>query len=194
MLIFFRIEIIRAVKREEQNLSTVGVGLGGTSGSSSAAGPGPSTQSLLSYDRKTDPKLIDTKRKEILQKNENVFSRLIEDVKRRKLEATKEKTSISIVNDGDLEVVVDEDNDATIVNRDESSLDKENRDNSSQSSEDDFLTQTPRRKNKNSIIKTSKSDSEDLTKTSKNQSDVRTNSPKKQSSKVSNFFVKTPQK
>ena len=68
MLNFFRIEIIRAVKREEQNLSTVGVGLGGTSGSSSGAGPSPSTQSLLSYDRKTDPKLIDTKRKEILQK------------------------------------------------------------------------------------------------------------------------------
>ena len=153
---------------------------------------------MLSYDRKSDPKLIDSKRKEILHKNENVFSKLIEEVKRRKLEASKEKVSISVVNDGDLEVVADEeednDDDDTIVNRDESSPNKENRNNSSQSSEDDFLTQTPRHKNKNSFIKRSKSDLDDRTERSKSESDVRTKCSKTQSSKVSNFFVKTPQK
>ncbi len=99
-----RAEILRAVKREEQNLSSL-VLTQSTSGSGSSATPSPSVQSLLSYDRKTDPKIIDSKRKEILTKNGNSFSKLIDDIKRRKLEASKSdepKTSISVVNDGDL--------------------------------------------------------------------------------------------
>jgi hypothetical protein len=82
-------------------------------------------------------------------------------VKRRRLEASKsddkasktnDKTSMSVINDGDLQKVdeVDE-TDPTVVLSDsaqnaengEKMTDRENVDNWSQSSDDDFLTQTP---------------------------------------------------
>ena len=177
---FCRAEILRVVKREEQNLISVGAALGVASSSSS------SQTSLLSYDRKSDQSLIDNKRKEILQNNGSVFAKLVEEVKRRKAEkASKEstndeeapkvgpnaskgpdrtskdsdKTSMSVVNDGDLQKCDDFDVDATedtLVFDPESSTNKENVGNGSLDSDDDFLTQTPAKSKPSLSIQTTK--------------------------------------
>ena len=138
----FRAEIIRIAKREEQNLSSIMSAVGGP-GNSSTQSP-----AILSYDRKTDPKVIDTKRKEILSKNGNTFASLIEQVKRRKLESSKSeecvdnKQSISVVNDGDLEVIPEDQEEAPPA------LSPQERfsDNLNESSDDDFLAPTPKNK------------------------------------------------
>jgi hypothetical protein len=77
------------VKREELSVSSVGAHLS-TSSSASFAASAATTPSLLSYDRKTDPAIIATKQKEILNKNGGAFARLIADVKRRNLREAAE--------------------------------------------------------------------------------------------------------
>ena len=168
------------MKRDEQNLSSVGVTLGAVSTSSSGASK--NLASIFSYDRKTDDKLIDTKRKEILKDNKSAFSKLIEDVKSRKLEVSKSdaKTSIGVINDGDLQEVDDHsvDADATVVGHDAN--EKENV-LSSQSSDDDFVTPTPDAK-----ASFKKSDNFRLKSS--------TNRQPKTPTKVDSYFTKTPKK
>ncbi len=63
---FHRVEIIRMVKREEQNLSAVHSSTSNTNSTSSLSSQSTSGP-LFNYDRKTDPSVIEEKQKDMLK-------------------------------------------------------------------------------------------------------------------------------
>jgi hypothetical protein len=73
-----RVQIIKQLKREEQNLSEA------------AAVPSPTTASFLNYDRNTRPEIIESKQKAYIQKNKSQFAQLVQQLKERKKSETND--------------------------------------------------------------------------------------------------------
>ena len=73
-----RVQIIKQLKREEQNISEA------------AAVPSPSTASILNYDRNTCPEIIESKQKAYIQKNKSQFAQLVQQLKERKKSETND--------------------------------------------------------------------------------------------------------